>query len=118
MSKRMTSVYSMHQNSLLRFFAYGSVVSTYILILLGGYVTTSNSGLGCGESWPLCQGQILPALTAPVIIELSHRVFNFAVAVFVLGTTLLAWTRYRQAKNVVLFATASFLGLIAQVILG
>ncbi len=118
MSKRMASAYSVHQNGLLPFFAYGSVVSTYILILLGGYVTTSNSGLGCGESWPLCQGQILPALTAPVIIELSHRIFNFVVAVFVLGTVVLAWTRYRQARNVVLFSTASFLGLIAQVILG
>ncbi len=114
----MAHSFPVDQDRLLRLFAYGSVVSTYILILLGGYVTTSNSGLGCGESWPLCQGQILPALTAPVLIELSHRVFNFVVVVFVLGTTLLAWTRYRQAKNVVLFATASFLGLIAQVILG
>ncbi len=118
MSQKMASLYSSDKNRLLRVFAYASVVSTYILILLGGYVTTSNSGLGCGESWPLCQGQILPALTAPVIIELSHRVFNFVVAVFVVGTVLLAWTRYRQARNVVLFSTASFLGLIAQVILG
>ncbi len=114
----MASLYSNDRNRLLSFFAYGSVVSTYILILLGGYVTTSNSGLGCGETWPLCQGQILPALTAPVIIELSHRVFNLVVALFVVGTVLVAWTRYRQAGNVVLFSTASFLGLIAQVILG
>ena len=118
MSEKMASLHSSDQKRLLRFFAYGSVISTYILILLGGYVTTSNSGLGCGESWPLCQGQILPTLTAPVLIELSHRVFNFVVGVFVVGTFLLAWTRYRQAKNVVLFSTASFLGLIAQVILG
>ena len=114
----MTSTYSMDQNRLLRLFAYGSVISTYVLILLGGYVTTSNSGLGCGESWPLCQGQVLPALTAPVMIELSHRVFNFVVAAFVTGTAILAWTRYRQARTVVIFSTASFLGLIAQVILG
>ncbi len=111
----MASLDSMDQNRLLRLFAYGSVVSTYILILLGGYVTTSNSGLGCGESWPGCQ---FSALTAPVIIELSHRLFNFVVAVFVVGTVLLAWTRYRQARTIVLFSTASFLGLIAQVILG
>lgn len=109
---------SVDRNRLLRVFAYGSVGSIYVLILLGGYVTTSNSGLGCGESWPLCQGQILPALSAPVIIELSHRVFNFVAAIFVVGTFLLAWTRYREAGNVVLFSTAGFLGLIAQVILG
>jgi heme a synthase len=104
---------------LLRVFAYGSVVSTYILILIGGYVTTSNSGLGCGESWPLCNGAVFPALDNPAqVIEFSHRIFNLVVAFFVVGTALLAWTRYRQAGNVVLFSTASFIGLFAQVVLG
>ena len=104
---------------LLSIFAFGSVVSTYILILIGGYVTTSNSGLGCGESWPLCSGTIFPSLNNPAqVIEFSHRIFNFVVAFFVIGTGLLAWTRYRPAHNVVLFSTASFVGLFAQVILG
>jgi len=104
---------------LLRIFAYGSVVSTYVLILIGGYVTTSNSGLGCGESWPLCRGAIFPNLNDPAqVIEFTHRIFNFVVAFFVVGTTVLAWTRYRQERNIVLFSTASFAGLFAQVILG
>jgi len=103
----------------LQVFAYGSVISTYILILLGGYVTTSNSGLGCGESWPLCKNQILPPLNDPqLVIEFAHRVFNIVVTVFIAGTAILAWTRLRSAKNVLLFSTASFAGLIAQVILG
>jgi heme a synthase len=100
-------------------FALGSVISTYILILIGGYVTTTNSGLGCGESWPLCSGAVLPALNnSAQLIEFSHRIFNFVVAFFILGTAILAWTRYRQAKNVFSFSTASFIGLFAQVILG
>jgi cytochrome c oxidase assembly protein subunit 15 len=100
-------------------FALGSVVSTYILILIGGYVTTSNSGLGCGESWPLCSGAVLPALNnSAQVIEFSHRIFNFVVAFFVVGTAILAWTRYRGQRNVFLFSTASFIGLFAQVILG
>lgn len=106
-------------NRLLQVLAYGSVISTYTLILIGGYVTTSNSGLGCGESWPLCSGSILPSLSdSAQVIEFSHRIFNFVVAFFILGTTILAWTRYRQAENVFRFSTASFLGLLAQVILG
>src|SRR5205809_6098085 len=104
---------------LLNIFAYGSVVSTYILILIGGYVTTSNSGLGCGESWPSCNGAIFPSLNNPAqVIEFSHRIFNLVVAFFVIGTALLAWTRYRPAHNVVLFSTASLVGLFAEVILG
>ena len=104
---------------LLWVFALGSVISTYILILIGGYVTTSDSGLGCGESWPLCSGAVLPALNnSAQIIEFSHRIFNFVVAFFIIGTAILVWTRYRREKNLVLFTTASFVGLFVQVFLG
>jgi len=104
---------------LIRVFAYGSVVSTYILIVIGGYVTTSNSGLGCGESWPLCKGAVLPSLNSPeVVIELTHRLFNSVVGVFILGLAIVTWTRYREASNIVLLSTASLVALIAQVFLG
>src|SRR5438309_8367039 len=106
-------------DALLRVFAYGSVVSTYILIVIGGYVTTSNSGLGCGESWPLCQGAVFPSVSNPeVVIELTHRLFNSVVGVFILGLAIVAWTRYKEAKNVVLLSTTSLVALIAQVLLG
>ena len=106
-------------DTLLRVFAYGSVVSTYILIVIGGYVTTSNSGLGCGESWPLCKGAVFPSLNNPeVIIELTHRLFNSVVGVFILGLAIVAWTRYRESKNIVLLSTISLVALIVQVLLG
>jgi len=105
--------------SLLRFFAYGSVISTYILIVIGGYVTTSNSGLGCGESWPLCRGAVFPSLNNPeVVIELSHRLFNFVVGIFILGMAIVAWTRYTKERTIVLLSTTSMVALIAQVLLG
>jgi cytochrome c oxidase assembly protein subunit 15 len=104
---------------LLRLFAYGSVVSTYVLIVIGGYVTTSNSGLGCGESWPSCKGAVFPTLNSPeVVIELTHRLFNSVVGVFILGTAIVAWSRYRESKSIVLLSTTSFVALIAQVLLG
>jgi heme a synthase len=104
---------------LLRVFAYGSVVSTYILIVIGGYVTTSNSGLGCGESWPLCRGAVFPSLNNPeVVIELTHRLFNSVVGVFILGLAIVAWTRFREAKSVVVLSTTSLVALFAQVLLG
>jgi cytochrome c oxidase assembly protein subunit 15 len=106
-------------DALLRIFAYGSVISTYILIVIGGYVTTSNSGLGCGESWPLCKGAVFPSLNNPeVVIELTHRLFNSVVGVFILGMAIVAWTRYRRTSNIVLLSTTSLVALIAQVLLG
>lgn len=115
----MTRKDSISNDFLLRVFAYGSVVSTYILIVIGGYVTTSNSGLGCGESWPLCKGAVFPSLNNPeVVIELTHRLFNSVVGVFILGLAIVAWTRYREAKDVVLLSTTSLVALFAQVLLG
>ena len=106
-------------DNLLRFFAYGSVLSTYILIVIGGYVTTSNSGLGCGESWPLCQGAVFPSLKNPeVVIELTHRLFNSVVGVFILGMSIVVWTKYRNASNIVILSTTSLVALIVQVLLG
>ena len=103
----------------LRVLAYGSVISTYVLIIIGGYVTTTNSGLGCGESWPLCSGAVFPSLNdAAQIIEFSHRIFNFVVAFFVLGMSILVWSRYRGEKKLFRLSTASFLALLAQVLLG
>jgi heme a synthase len=109
---------------LLSAFALGSVISTYILIVIGGYVTTSNSGAACGsaagaDSWPLCNGALFPSLSnSAQVIEYTHRVFNIVVGLFVLGTAILAWTRYKREKNIVMFSTAGFVGLLAQVLLG
>src|SRR6266699_433745 len=108
-----------NNDRLIRVLAYGSVVSTYILIVIGGYVTTSNSGLGCGESWPSCKGAVFPSLNNPeVVIELTHRLFNSVVGVFILGLAIVAWTRYRKASNIVLLSTTGLVALVAQVVLG
>src|SRR5437879_9117587 len=119
MSTLMTHNDRTRNDNLLRFFAYGSVISTYILIVIGGYLTTSNSGLGCGESWPLCQGAVFPSLKNPeVVIELTHRLFNSVVGVLILGMSIVVWTKYRNASNIVILSTTSLVALIVQVLLG
>ncbi len=106
----------------LRILAYGSALSTYVLIVIGGYVVFSGSGLACGssgpDSWPLCNGQIIPTLSGPVLVEWTHRLFTLVVGVFVLATTIVAWTGYRTEKKVLQFSTASFLVLVGQILLG
>src|SRR2546426_10703487 len=105
-----------------RILAYGSALSTYVLIVIGGYVVFSGSGVACGssgpDSWPLCNGQVIPTLSGPVLVEWTHRLFTLVVGLFVLGMTIIAWTRYKEEKRVLQFSTAGFLVLIAQVLLG
>jgi heme A synthase len=106
----------------LQILAYGSALSTYVLIVIGGYVVFSGSGVACGssgpDSWPLCNGQVIPTLSGPVLVEWTHRLFTLVVGLFVLGTAVVAWARYREEKRVLQFSTAGFLVLIAQVLLG
>jgi len=106
----------------LRLLAYGSALSTYVLILIGGYVVFSGSGAGCGssgpDSWPLCNGQIFPTSSYQAQVEWTHRLFTIVVSIFVLVTTIVAWTRYRDEKRVVQLSSASLLILIGQILLG
>ncbi len=65
------------------------------LIVLGGVVRITGSGMGCGDHWPLCNGAWFPPLDLPTMIEISHRWFAALVSLLVLAMTAVAWTRHR-----------------------
>ncbi|MBU8877540.1 COX15/CtaA family protein [Bacillus sp. FJAT-29790] len=56
--------------------AFVTIMITYALIVFGGYVATSNSGMGCGPEWPLCNGEVVPVLKGDTLIEFAHRVIG------------------------------------------
>lgn len=79
-----------------------TIVATFILIVIGGIVRVSDSGLGCGpagsgtDGWPLCGGRILPFLDTNAIIEFSHRAVAGVVAALIL---VLAWIAIRRLRR-------------------
>ena len=94
-----------------------TALSIYVLIVLGGLVASTDSGLACPD-WPLCNGQVLPYLTINVLIEFTHRVWTIEVTVMVIATLLMAWKYYKRMSKVTLFATLTFVLLLAQITLG
>lgn len=99
-----------------------AVVSTIgmIFILLGGaLVTKTDSGLGCGTSWPLCNGQLFPSEVTPeLIIEYSHRLVSTIIGVTVLLLSVLAWIVLGHIREVKFLSFISIFFLVLQGLIG
>lgn len=74
-----------------------SVVLTYILIVFGGYVASSESGMGCGPEWPFCNGEVIPVLENETLIEFAHRAIGLLLAILV-GTLFVLIKRNKNNK--------------------
>ena len=95
-----------------------TVLATFALVVLGGVVRVTGSGLGCPD-WPGCDGGIFPPLETKAIIEYSHRVTaSFVVGPLILFLFIAAWMRYRRERWVLVPATLAFGLVIAQAMLG
>lgn len=60
---------------------------TLLVILWGAWVRISHSGDGCGKSWPLCGGQLIPGeVPKKTWVEYFHRATSgiFGIYVFIL----------------------------------
>ncbi|MFW6192080.1 MAG: heme o synthase [Gemmatimonadota bacterium] len=90
------------------------------LIVLGGVVRITGSGMGCGPDWPLCNGRLIPPMELGPVLEWSHRTVAASVSVLVGVLAATAWwpgrvARWRPYRR--LSAAAAGL-LVVQVLLG
>src|SRR5262245_11482330 len=77
--------------------AWSAAAATYLLIVLGGIVRTTGSGLGCGDEWPICHGRLIPSFTdIPTLIEWSHRLVAAIVSTLVAALAASIWWRRRR----------------------
>src|SRR5260370_8346992 len=84
-----------------RSYAWTVLVFHLGVVVWGAFVRASNSGAGCGERWPLCNGQIVPRapLTA-TLIEFSHRLTSGFAFVSVVGLVIWAYRVFRRAHGI------------------
>jgi heme A synthase len=100
--------------------AWAAALATYLLIVLGGVVRITGSGLGCGDEWPICHGRLIPSFAdIGTAIEWTHRLVAAIVSTLVL---LLAgsvwWLRRRTSPGPSRLAYVALGLLIVQVLLG
>lgn len=57
--------------------AFSLLIYTLLVILWGAWVRISHSGDGCGDTWPLCHGQLIPeAERGKTWVEYGHRLMS------------------------------------------
>ncbi|MEA2309266.1 MAG: heme a synthase [Thermoleophilaceae bacterium] len=104
--------------------ALWTAAATFLLIVLGGIVRVSDSGLGCGpggsgvNGWPLCRGDVVPGFSLHTAIEYAHRTVASIVVVEMLVLAVWAWRRFRGHRALVRAATAGVVLIVAQALLG
>lgn len=101
---------------LLRRLAVASIVVNVLIVVTGGAVRLTRSGLGC-PTWPRCVGgSLVPRSKLGIngVIEFSNRTLTFVVGVTLLLTALVAWRQRRELG----LAIAALAGIPAQALLG
>jgi cytochrome c oxidase assembly protein subunit 15 len=99
--------------------AGASTIATFLLISIGGLVRATKSGLGCGDDWPHCSGEVLPPLQDPnQIIEFSHRTAAAIVGFMIAALAVLAFKHYRDRPRILWTSMGALVLVIFQALLG
>lgn len=104
--------------SYLRPLAWASLISNMVLVVTGGAVRLTGSGLGC-PTWPRCtENAFTPrqAVSIHSAIEFGNRMLTFVLVAVAVATLVAAWQSRR--RDLRLAALGLALGIPAQAVIG
>lgn len=105
----------------IRLYAWLSLVSQILIVVTGGAVRLTGSGLGC-PTWPKCTADSLvnvPEQGIHGIIEFANRVLTFVLILIALLTFVTVWRLGKAGRAGLTWpALAAGLGIFAQAVVG
>lgn len=104
----------------LRRLALSSVVANAAIVVTGGAVRLTSSGLGC-PTWPSCTGGSYtptPQYAVHGVIEFSNRMLTFALTAVVVATLVAVLRQRPRRPSLVRLGAILVLGIPAQAVLG
>ncbi len=103
----------------LKWLSVSTTIGMVFILMGGALVTKTDSGDGCGNSWPLCHGKLIPSdITPELIIELSHRVVSTLIGLFLIALVVLAWRAIGHVREVKFLSVLSLFFIILQGLIG
>jgi cytochrome c oxidase assembly protein subunit 15 len=100
--------------------ALASIVANAGIVVTGGAVRLTASGLGC-PTWPRCTDTTLTPTAESAshgLIEFGNRLLTFVLTAVVVATVVAVVRRRPRRRSLVLLAVAVLLGIPAQAVLG
>lgn len=105
-------------NKQLKWLSYITCLVMFMATFGGMVVTKTDSGLGCGQEWPLCNGKFVPAYTLSSMIEYSHRAVSGMAGLAALAS-LIAFVKYkRERRDLVMYAVLTSFFVVLQALMG
>ena len=89
------------------------------VVLWGAFVRATGSGAGCGNHWPLCNGEVTPrSPTTETLIEFTHRVTTGLDLLLVAVMVFWAFRAFPRRHPVRRSATLSGVFLVSEALIG
>src|ERR1700716_242348 len=100
-----------------RALVYLTLALSFLVVVWGGVVRVSDSGLGCPD-WPLCHGQFLPGLDTATRIEWFHRFLGVAGGLSLAALVALTFASHRADRRVLTLTVMAGVLYVLQAVLG
>ncbi|AMM32645.1 cytochrome oxidase assembly protein [Sinomonas atrocyanea] len=117
---RLTSWLPRKVDGRIRAMAIASLVGQIVLILTGGAVRLTSSGLGC-PTWPRCTAQSItttPEMGVHGIIEFGNRLLTFALTAVAVVMLVMLWNLRKERKDLFWLAVGLLASVPAQAVIG
>ncbi len=107
-------------STLLRRLAFANIVANVAIVVTGGAVRLTASGLGC-PTWPRCTDEsytTTPEMGVHGVIEFGNRLLTFAVGIIALAVLLAVLLHRPHRRGLLPLAAGVLLGIPAQAVIG
>lgn len=100
-------------------YTWGVLIYNLGVIVWGAFVRATGSGAGCGQHWPLCNGEVVPrAEQVETLIEFTHRLTSGLAGLLVIGMVVWAVRAFPKGHLARRGAWLSLLMIIIEGLLG